>query len=199
MSGLYTNGMPELAVFLGAEGIPLDTMYTQGENPETAFVTLIRLATAVLAVGSNADRATVAGTRYYAGYGIGASTLITGVAFLVGSVGGTDSIIVELHNSTGALVATSNTSGVTLGTANTWQEIPFYDNTNAVNLPYQAAPGTYYIAIQSNGTTGKLRAYNYPQLTKTTGSATGTFGTGASITPPTTYTSGVGPVAVLYQ
>jgi hypothetical protein len=88
-------------------------------------------------------------------------------------------------------VATSTTSGTTAGTANNWQQIAF-------TATYTAVPGTYYIAVQSNGTTAKFAVLDSPVSSLTTGSATGTFGTGAAITPPTTYTVNLGPMALPY-
>lgn len=192
MSGLYTNGMPELAQLIASgAGIPIDTGYAGGENPETASLGMLRLATMLNAVGENVDRATVAGSRYYRQYKIGYQCQLTGVEFLVGSTGGTDNIIVELHDSAGALLATSALAGTLLGTANLWQQIAF-------TAPVVVAAGTYYLAIQSNGNTGKLRAFQYPGLIVPVGSAVGVFGTSAAIVPPTTYTAGVGPVCEPY-
>lgn len=202
MSGFFTNGMKGL-VLVPTTGVqlPADTGLAAGQNPETGAFDFVRMATWLKMMSETVDHATVAGSRYYRAYDIQWPCLLTGVQFLIGSVGGTDKIIVELHDSTGALLATSDTSGVTLGTAATVQQIPFYDNTNAVNLPYtvtQSALGTYYLVIQSNGTTGKYAAFDYPALGINTGSATGVFGTGAAITPPTTYTAGLAPFATPY-
>lgn len=200
MSGLYTNGMPDLAQLLyGGAAIPMDTGFSGGENPETVGIGVDRLGLLISYITNNVDRATVAGSRYYRQWTVPYNIQANGVAFLVGSTGGTDKIIVELHNSAGALVATSDITSTapTLGTANTWQEIPF-GTAAAGAVPVQILAGTYYIAIQSNGTTGKLRAYQSAGLSLPVGSATGTFGTSAAITPPTTYTAGVGPVCFLY-
>lgn len=198
MSGLYTNGMPNLAALIPSGSLnPMDTGYAAGENPETVGITTDRLGLLINFITNNVDRATVNGSRYYRQWKIDYAISLTGIAFLVGSVGGTDSIIVELHDSAGNIVGNSNLAGVTLGTANTWQEIPFV-SSGSTAAPLAVAAGTYYIAIQSNGTTGKLRAYQSPGLGIPVGSATGTFGTVAAITPPTTYTAGVGPICFPY-
>lgn len=211
MSGWLTNGFQNLATIFGGEKFPLDTNLPGGQLPQSAKINLQTLAAAVNLLTSNVSKTTVSGTRYYSSIDVaapnpssadgGADQLspvatITGIQLLVGSVGGTDSWIVELHDATGALVATSATAGTTAGTAATWQQIPF---TSTVAL----VPGLYYVAVQSNGTTAHPAVYNFPAPVAatallTTGSATGVFGTGASITPPTTYTAGLGPLALLY-
>lgn len=191
MSGWLTPGFGQLPTFTGVEQMSLDTQISYGSPPQTAMTSSLALAVALDYLSRASNRTTVAGTRYYVGISIGYNALLTGVQLLMGGTGGTDNLIVELHDSTGALVATSTTSGTTAGTANTWQRIAF-------TAQYQAAPGTYYIAVQSNGTTATPAVFSSPGLQIVVGSATGTFGTGAAITPPTTYSTGVGPVAMVY-
>lgn len=192
MSGWLSPGMPQRGLFTGSETIaPIDTQLAGGASPQSASSTLMQLSIAEKWLNASGDKTTVAGTRYYGSYVLGSNVLLTGINVLVGSTGGTDSWIVELHDSTGALVATSTTSGTTAGTANIWQRIAF-------TATYQASPGTYYIAVQSNGTTAKLAVLTSPGLPIVSGSATGTFGTGAAITPPTTYTASLAPVAIVY-
>lgn len=191
MAGLITNGLPQLAQPSGSELMYFDTNLSQGAAPQDAMSSLAEAAIMFRQFGASADKTTVAGSRYYRSILIGSPKVLTGVDVLVGGTGGTDSWLVELHDSTGALVATSTTSGVTAGTANTWQQFAF-------TATYSAAPGTYYIVVQSNGTTAKLAALDSPVSPLVTGSATGSFGTGASITPPTTYTVNLGPMALPY-
>lgn len=192
MSGWLSPGMPQRGLFTGSETIaPFDTQASGGANPQSASSTLVQLSAALNWLNATADKTTVSGTRYYGSYVLGSSVLLTGIGVLVGGTGGTDNWIFELHDSTGALVATTTTSGTTAGTANTWQRIAF-------TATYQAAAGTYYIAVQSNGTTAKPAVYSSPGLPIVSGSATGTFGTGAAITPPTTYTASLAPMALVY-
>ena len=207
MAGYFTNGVSRQPTFYGSEHFAWDIINAGGASPLQGSSSITLLATALAYFSNFASKTTVAGTRYITSITItegqgdttntdgvidSAPQLVTGVNVLVGSVGGTDSWIVELHNSSGALVATSATAGTTAGTAGTWQQIPF-------TAPYSAAPGTYYIVVQSNGTTAHPAVYNSPTNSQLlTGSATGTFGAGASITPPTTYTAALGPVSFLY-
>ena len=195
MSGFINNGLPQVPVLTGNELFNLDTQNTQGENPESGAVSALQLAMLLSSINVSVDKTTVAGSRYYTNVTIGQLQQFTGIGALIGSVGGTDKFIFELHNAAGVLVATTALAGVTVGTAATWQFIPF-------TAVYLAAPGTYFIAVQSNGTTAKLAVLDNPNLGSAgvvSGSATGTFGTSASITPPTTYTVDLAPKAVLYQ
>lgn len=209
MAGWLTNGFQNLATFFGGEKFPIDTNLPNGVQPQSAKVSLQSLAAAFLYLSNNASKTTVAGTRYYSSLDVnapnpsymdgGAEQLapvakITGIQVLVGSVGGTDNWIVELHNSSGVVVATS--AATLAGTAGTWQQIPF---TSPVTL----VPDTYFIVVQSNGTTAHPAVYNFPapvaaQAQLITGSVAGTFNAPAPFTPTTTYTANLGPVGLLY-
>lgn len=191
MSGWLTNGVPTGNTYTGNEQASFDTENASGKQPQTISLTVQQLATLSLFYNNRADLTTVSGSRYYGSYSVGIPSTITGISVLVGGTGGTDLWIFELHDSTGALVATTTTSGTTAGTAGAWQSIAF-------TTPYSAAAGTYFITLQSNGTTAHPAVYNSPTSPLLTGSATGVFATGASITPPTTYTAAKAPVAVLY-
>ena len=206
MADWLTGGLSSIAAFFGGERQPI------AQNNLSMGVSLQVQAAVFLLLGSNTSKTTVAGTRYYSSFSVGPPSTptgqdgaavvtapvatITGIQVLVGSVGGTDNWIVELHDASGNLLATSATAGTLAGTAGTWQQIPF-------TATYTIAPGTYYLTVQSNGTTAHFAVYNFPAPVVgtsplVTGSATGTFGTGAGFTPATTYASALGPVALLY-
>lgn len=193
MAGWINNGTPSLSAAYGSELFNTDTQFSSGSNPQTASVPIQQLANMISYFGNGLDKTMVAGSRYYSSYQIGNPLLVTGIAIKVGGTGGTDNWLFELHGPTGLLLATTATAGTTAGTANTWQKI---DLTATYNV---TVPGTYFVAIQSAGTTAKFDSVNAPATTGLlTGSATGTFGTGASITVPTTYTANLGPKVMLY-
>ncbi len=80
---------------------------------------------------------------------------ITGLGFLIGSVGGTDGVIVALYDSGGLLLAnsllTGSPAGTTCGTTATFQEI-------ALTATYAAkGPALYFAAVQISGNTCRLR------------------------------------------
>jgi hypothetical protein len=141
------------------------------------------------------DVTPVDGTRYSCSIFVPHNLIMTGIGYLIGSAGGTDKAIAELHDADGKLLAYSATAGVTVGTLATFQELPF---TAPVEV---AGPGWYFLSITMNGTTARLRTIAtaigaaQTQLTK---SATGTFGTVGDLTVPTTFTADKGPIAYTY-
>jgi hypothetical protein len=192
MPGWLTNGVGNLAQWTGNEQASFDTTLASGASPQTVSASLTQLANAIAYYSQVKDKTMVAGTRYYSSIVIGQPAVFTGIQALVGTTGGTDLWNFELHSPTGTTLATTLLTGTTAGTASTWQQIAF---TATYTL---TTPGTYFLVVQSNGTTAKLATLNSATNPTLTGSATGTLGTAASITPPTTYTANLGPVAMLY-
>ncbi len=192
MAGWLTAGVPQQTLWTGSEMQPLDTALASGATPQSAATNLVQQAAALLYFGQVKDKTMVAGTRYYSAINIGFPAVLTGIQALVGSTGGTDLWNFELHSPAGATLATSLLTGTTAGTASQWQRLAF---TATYTL---TIPGTYWLVVQSNGTTAKLATLNSDVNPTFTGSATGTLGTAASITPPTTYTANLGPMAMVY-
>lgn len=146
-----------------------------------------------IAATSGTDTACTNGTAYVGSIQIPGNMTITGISYLVGSVGGTDKVIVSLHDSTGAVVAASAAAGVTVGTAAQVQAVAF---TAPVAV---TGPATYFIALTFNGTTAKFRSVPaYTQGGVIGNGVTQTFGTTAAFTPPTTFTADKVPVAFVY-
>lgn len=116
-----------------------------------------------------------------------------GLAVLNGTIVGTDNMLVALYGSDGKLLANSAVAGTLSAGASAFQNRDFV-------TPVTLAPGRYWCAVQSNGTTAtsnKFVAANGVNVLTT--SSTGTFGTvPATITPPTTFTTAVGCVCQLY-
>lgn len=122
---------------------------------------------------------------------IPANSTITGISYLIGSVGGTDKVVVLLFDSAGNVLATSALdSSVTVGTTATFQRVPF-------TAPYAAkGPGLYYVGVATNGTTAKLRTQPFGD--HNCNNFTWVFNAPAAITPPATFTASTGPVAMTY-
>lgn len=143
---------------------------------------------------SGTDTACTNGTAYVGSVFLGANATVTGIQYLVGSVGGTDSVVVSLHNSAGVLLANSALAGTTVGTAAQTQQVAFTSTYAAVG------PAWYFIALTFNGTTAKFRSV--PAYCNGNGvignGVTQTFGTAATFTAPTTFTADKVPVACLY-
>lgn len=149
----------------------------------------------VNAVTDGTDTACTNGTAYVGTVRIGQNCTITGIQYLVGSVGGTDKVIASLHSATGALLANSALAGATVGTAAQTQQVAF-------TAPYAAVgPATLFVALTFNGTTAKFRtipAYCDVGTGVIGNGVTQTFGTAAAFTAPTTFTADKVPVASLY-
>lgn len=144
---------------------------------------------------SGTDTACTNGTAYVGSVYLRQNATVTGVQYLVGSVGGTDKVIASLHSATGALLANSALAGATVGTAAQLQQVAFTGTYAAVG------PALYFVALTFNGTTAKFRtvpAYCNAGNGVIGNGVTQTFGTAASFTAPTTFTADKVPVASLY-
>jgi len=121
-------------------------------------------------------------------------TTLTGIAFLIGSVGGTDNACVAIYDGSGKLLAQSAAAGVLVGTADTFQKIPFTATVSVVG------PGLHFIAVQTNGTTAHIQTITAGvQVTGILAGAGQTFGVFPTpITVPTTFTTAEGPVCSTY-
>ena len=132
-------------------------------------------------------------TVYLASVHLTTAQTLTGIKINNAATVGTNKYIVALFNSAGVKVATSALAGVLTAGANVYQAIPF-------TATYTPVPGLYWIGVYVNGTTDTF--FSIPAVGEYagyTGTVTGqTFGTVVNITPPTTFTAGVGPIAFTY-
>jgi hypothetical protein len=140
-----------------------------------------------IAATSGTDTACTNGTGYVGSILIPAACTITGIGYLVGSVGGTNSVVVSLHDSAGTLLANSAAAGTLVGTAAQVQQVAFTtpyvvdgnftvkdwkdypDTTTPLSqaamedletrvTDYTDAKGMFaFIAVTFNGTTAKFR------------------------------------------
>lgn len=142
---------------------------------------------------SGTDTACTNGTAYVGSIQVPGNVTITGVRYLVGSVGGTDKVIVSLHDAAGNLLANSDPAGTTVGTTAQVQAV-------ALTAPYAAVgPATYFVGLTFNGTTAKFRSVPAHTDGGVIGnSVTQTFGTPATFTAPTTFTADKVPVLSIY-
>lgn len=143
-----------------------------------------------LAITDGSEVACVATTTYIAQLYIPTGMTVTGVS-LVNGTAVAGNVQVQLADSTGAPIAAAvSASTAQAGTA-AYQRIPFA-------VAYAAkGPATYYVMLQCNNTAARFRAHTVGDF-RTTSVTSGTYGTFAAFTPPTTFTTAVGPVASLY-
>lgn len=174
----------------GADISPLDGRGLAATKAQTAATRAAYVGGfAPAALNGGTDTTPVAGTVYFGPVWLDSNMTVTGVGFNIGSVGGTDDVIVSLYDKTGAKVANSILDdSVIVGDANTFQEVPF-------TAAYKAlGPGLYYAGVSVNGTTCRLRL-NVVNGARG-GSLVGVFATLAAITPPTA--KAAAPIAYLY-
>lgn len=148
-----------------------------------------------VAATSGTDTACTNGTAYVGIIFVDMPCTVTGIQYLIGSVGGTDSVIVSLHDVDGAVLANSAVAGTVVGTAANAQQVAF---TATYSL---TVVGFYWIGLTFNGTTAKFRsvpAHCQVGSGVIGNGVTQTFGTVAAFTPPTTFTADKVPVASLY-
>lgn len=211
--GFLTEGLPALALFTGAEEINADTQLAAGSIPQSEKIALYKMALLFTTMLNSLDKTMVAGTIYYSQIAIGFTYTptprgtpiqenqfaITGINVPVGTPGASDTWHVGVWNSAGVLVARSVTAGVTAGTALTIQQIPLYQTDGSTVGPVTIGSGTYYIGLQSSGTTAKFKSINSPIWPVNTGSQTGAAGTLPAISPiSATFTANLGPLVSFY-
>ena len=144
--------------------------------------------TALTSIGTNTTD--VAGQFWITDIYIPVTMSISKIGFLQGGTATTDKVLVALYGPTGTLLTTSALAGVTLSGANTFQE------QTLLAAQTLLGPGTYYIAVQGNGTAaGAIQTLASPNIQNRTAILAGAFGTvPATITIPTTWTTGQAPV-----
>lgn len=142
---------------------------------------------------TGADVVHVNGSLYEAEIFIPRNMILTGIGLLNGTLVGTNSLIVALYNNIGILVANSALAGVASAGANSFQQIPF-------TAAYTAfGPGSYYIAIQSNGGVDTIRCIAANTFIDCDCQIdAGVFGTLPNISPPASFAANTGPFAYVY-
>lgn len=148
-----------------------------------------------VAATSGTDTAFANGTQFVTSIFVPVNKTLTGVGYLVGSVGGTDKVYAVLYDADGAALANSSLAGggATVGTAAQIQTLAF-------TATYAArGPRIYYVGVSANGATDKLRTVPaHCQGGLFAGSVAQTHGTVATITEPVTFTADKAPVCFVY-
>ncbi len=148
-----------------------------------------------IAATSGTDTTPASGTQFVTSLWLDWNTTLTGISYLIGSVGGTDKVYVVLYDSSGAVLASSDVTGggATVGTAANIQAVPF-------TATYAAKGGRrYYVGVSINGGTARLRTVPaHTQAGLFAGQVAQTHGTVAAITVPTTFTADKAPVVFAY-
>lgn len=148
-----------------------------------------------VAATSGTDTTPADGTQFVTSIFVPVNKTLTGVGYLIGSVGGTDKVYAVLYDADGAVLANSSltSGGATVGTAANVQTLAFTSTYAA------KGPRMYYVGISMNGNTARLRTVPaHTQSGLFAGSVSQTHGTVAAITEPTTFTADKAPVVFAY-
>ena len=178
VAGLWTRGNPQPS--LG----PTGTGYYP--KPFTAFTT----PPSGVAINSTSD---IAGQFWYSELYVPANATLTGACLLNGATVTTDNKIYVLWDGTGAVIA--QTASTAHGSVTSAYNCIAFASTVRVY-----GPATYYVGIQTTGTTDNFATYaaNSVPSTYGVGIQSGVFGTVAAITPSITFTANQGPVMMVY-
>lgn len=144
---------------------------------------------------SGTDTAFADGTQFVGSLFLPVNKTLTGVGYLIGSVGGTDKVYAVLYDADGAVLANSSltTGGATVGTAANIQTLAFTATYNA------KGPRLFYVGISANGATAKLRTVPaHCQAGIFGGTVSQVHGTVAAITEPVTFTADQAPIVFVY-
>lgn len=147
---------------------------------------------------SGTDTTPADGTQYVTSLFIPCNMTLTGISYLIGSVGGTNKVYAVLYDSTGAVLANSSLTGggATVGTAANRQTLAFTSTYAA------KGPGTFFVGVSINGNTARIRtipAFTSGGLFGNTISQTqGTSPVVAAITAPTGFTADQAPIIFAY-
>ena len=134
------------------------------------------------------DTTPVVTETYIARIFVPVNTTLTGVAILNGSaVAG--NVTVGLADYNGVVIAQSASTAQS-GTA-ALQSIPFASSVDILG------PGTYYVMVQFDSTSARFRTHAIGRFV-TQKQTSQTYGTLTTVTPATTFTANVGPVATTY-
>jgi surface antigen len=111
----------------------------------------------------------------------------TGFANFNGSVA-SGNLKAYLYNKDGKVIA--STASTAMSGTDAFQRIPW-------SAPINLQPGVYYVGLQVDNTTARFNTHPFGNFgaSKKTGEV---YGTGTTITPPTTFTAGQGPMGGLY-
>lgn len=145
----------------------------------------------IAALGSTGtDTTPVITTTYISEIFVPANCTVTGVALLNGTAAA-GNIQIKLADSTGAVISAAATSSTAASGTDAYQRVPF-GSSYAIK-----GPATYFIMVQCSSASHRFRSHISGNFGTTT-ITSGTYGVFVSFTPPTTFTTNVGPICSLY-
>jgi hypothetical protein len=154
----------------------------------------------VVHTGGEAARASTDGTdatpstteTYLAVIYVPVSMTVTGVSIFNGSATGSGNITVYIGTTAGAQVTGALSASTAISGTDAYQRVPF---SAPITLP---GPASYFVLSQYNNTSSRFNTHVFGDFPagKLTSTTYGTFP--AAFSAPTTFTTGLGPIASLY-
>ncbi len=129
---------------------------------------------------------------YLAEVNVPATCTVTGVSIFNGSATGSGNITVYLGSAAGNQITGAGSASTAISGTDAYQRVPF---TAPITL---LGPATYFVLSQYNNTGSRFNTHIFGDFAagKLTSTTYGTFP--AAFTAPTTFTTGLGPIASLY-
>lgn len=121
------------------------------------------------------------------------NSAVTGVSIFNGSATGSGNITAYLALASATLAAVANTASTAVAGTDAYQRIPFAGGPIAIK-----GPAAFFVATQYNNTSTRFNTHIFGDFPagKLTATTYGTYP--ASFAAPTTFTTGLGPIASLY-
>lgn len=186
------TGLTAAGVTIGLTDIPGTVDLTSGLTMSFPWTGGIPAPLAV--VGTDAVPAN--GTTFVSEIIIPHALTITGISYLIGSVGGTDKVYAAIWNAAGTFLQSSvlTAGGATVGTAATMQPLDLIAPITVTG------PARYFVGIAMNGGTARLRTHLLGR--HYANSIAMTHGTIVALVPgtlfSTIFTASKGPFATIY-
>jgi hypothetical protein len=201
---LYRNGTSGAVPFVNSQGqLTEDASNLSYDDTNNILTSILNAKQAVephgfcnlqfASVVTGTDTAFADTVQFVTSIFLPVNKTLTGIGYLVGSVGGTNLAYAVLYNANGSVVAQTATAGATVGTAANVQTIAFQTTYAATG------PAMYYVGISANGNTAKLRTVPANlSFGIFGGQVSQTHGVVAAITAPTDFTAGKAPYVYVY-
>lgn len=163
------------------------------DNANTVLFSPRAVHTCGFVTGTPTDKTPVNTECYVAEIFVPGPMSVTGIALGNGSVA-SGNIKMSLATAAGAPIAATATASTAMAGTSVYQRVPFA--SGAYNI---MGPGVYYVMVQVDNGTARIRSHSTLANGMGTMAQTGqTYGTFTSFTPPTTPSGNAGAVAHLY-
>lgn len=143
----------------------------------------------VASVTAGTDKTATNTETYIVEMFIPVTTTLTGIA-IIGTASSTGNVQISLADSAGTVIAAAQSASTAATAAAAFQQVPFA-------APYVAkGPAKYFVLLQNSGA-NHFEAHtigNFGASKKTSE----VFGTFTNVTPPTTFTTALGPICSTY-